>query len=86
MRCAPTVGASRLHWMLTTPTCELRPTTTPPAIQSSSSPVLICHGRGLLIVNALSRQWGVDREDRAKTVWADIALSGDFAPKFECQD
>lgn len=31
-------------------------------------------GRGLLIVDALSRRWGVTLLDDGKTVWCDIAL------------
>ena len=34
-------------------------------------------GRGLALVEALSRQWGVDRHpDGSKTVWTEIALDG----------
>jgi len=31
------------------------------------------HGRGLLIVEALSIRWGVDRDGPRKTVWATLA-------------
>jgi anti-sigma regulatory factor (Ser/Thr protein kinase) len=34
------------------------------------------HGRGLMLVQALARQWGVtDNSDRSKTVWCTIALA-----------
>jgi anti-sigma regulatory factor (Ser/Thr protein kinase) len=42
------------------------------------------HGRGLLVVEALSTRWGVQRGDGGKTVWADIALHGNLRPTFEC--
>lgn len=32
------------------------------------------HGRGLAIVGALSRTWGVARVDQGKQVWADLSL------------
>lgn len=44
------------------------------------------HGRGLLIVNALSTRWGVERVPQGKTVWADFALSADAEPTFACAD
>lgn len=31
-------------------------------------------GAGLVLVDALSRDWGVEQRARAKTVWADVAL------------
>jgi anti-sigma regulatory factor (Ser/Thr protein kinase) len=31
-------------------------------------------GRGMQIVNALSRGWGVTRHDDGKTVWAEVGL------------
>jgi hypothetical protein len=33
-------------------------------------------GRGLLVVAALSREWGVSAADGTKQVWAEIALAG----------
>jgi anti-sigma regulatory factor (Ser/Thr protein kinase) len=33
-------------------------------------------GRGLLVVAALSREWGVTAADGSKQVWAEVALSG----------
>ena len=42
------------------------------------------HGRGLYLVDALSSRWGVDAEDGGKTVWADVSLSGQLGPTFEC--
>jgi anti-sigma regulatory factor (Ser/Thr protein kinase) len=44
------------------------------------------HGRGLLIVDALSTRWGVTRENGSKAVWADIPLDGDLGPTFDCAD
>ncbi len=35
------------------------------------------HGRGLVIVNALSRAWGMTPESEGRTVWAEF----DCAPK-----
>jgi anti-sigma regulatory factor (Ser/Thr protein kinase) len=46
----------------------------------------MAHGRGLWIVGAYSRRWGVEREDQGKTVWAEIALADSPKPTFECQD
>ncbi|HVX42582.1 MAG TPA: ATP-binding protein [Mycobacteriales bacterium] len=34
-------------------------------------------GRGLAIVNALSRDWGVDRQTHTTTVWARITVPAD---------
>jgi len=31
------------------------------------------HGRGLMIVEALSTRWGVERDGQGKTVWAAVA-------------
>ena len=42
------------------------------------------HGRGLLVVDALSTRWGVERENGTKTVWADIPLAGNLGPMFDC--
>jgi anti-sigma regulatory factor (Ser/Thr protein kinase) len=46
----------------------------------------MARGRGLLIVDALSRSWGVEREKQGKTVWAEFALTGDRGPTFGCED
>lgn len=43
------------------------------------------HGRGLVIVDALSTRWGVERHDGHKTVWADVPLTGSLRPSFECR-
>jgi hypothetical protein len=32
------------------------------------------HGRGLAIVDSLSRAWGVQQRPRGKQVWADVAI------------
>ena len=37
------------------------------------------HGRGLAIVDSLSRTWGVTELEQGKRVWADVALPGDLA-------
>ncbi len=34
-----------------------------------------CRGRGLIIVERLSKEWGVDARTEGKTVWAEIACS-----------
>ncbi len=34
-------------------------------------------GRGLQIVDSLSRSWGITKHDDGKTVWAEVALSPD---------
>jgi anti-sigma regulatory factor (Ser/Thr protein kinase) len=44
------------------------------------------HGRGLLIVAALSNRWGVEHHDGRKTVWAEVPLSGTIEPSFDCAD
>lgn len=44
------------------------------------------HGRGLVIVEALSERWGVDAGDARKTVWAEIPLPASAAPSFDCTD
>src|SRR5689334_7114716 len=36
------------------------------------------HGRGLHVIEALSSRWGFHRENGAKTVWAEVPLSGDL--------
>jgi anti-sigma regulatory factor (Ser/Thr protein kinase) len=33
------------------------------------------HGRGLHVVDALARRWGVDAHARGKVVWAELALA-----------
>lgn len=42
------------------------------------------HGRGLLIVAALSTCWGVDYHNGRKRVWADVPLTGNVGPSFHC--
>jgi anti-sigma regulatory factor (Ser/Thr protein kinase) len=44
------------------------------------------HGRGLLIVDAFSKRWGVEREKQGKTVWAELALRQNAQPSFACHD
>ncbi|MFE9043457.1 ATP-binding protein [Streptomyces sp. NPDC007818] len=34
-----------------------------------------CHGRGLMLVDALSTSWGADRLDIGKRVWAELAAT-----------
>jgi anti-sigma regulatory factor (Ser/Thr protein kinase) len=34
-------------------------------------------GRGLQIVDTLSRSWGITQHDDGKTVWAEVALTQD---------
>jgi anti-sigma regulatory factor (Ser/Thr protein kinase) len=42
------------------------------------------HGRGLHLVDAVSLRWGFEVENEGKTVWADLALSGQVGPTFDC--
>ena len=45
-----------------------------PQLPSSSAE----HGRGLLIIDAMTAAWGIDKDaDRGKVVWAEIALPTD---------
>ena len=46
----------------------------------------MAHGRGLWIVGAYSRRWGVERQDEGKTVWAEVAFANTPEPTFECDD
>lgn len=41
----------------------------------SISPIAGRSGRGLRIVNSLAMDWGVERNESTKTVWADMPLS-----------
>ena len=41
-------------------------------------------GRGLLIVDTLAEDWGVQVQDPGKTVWADLAVATDCTPTFDC--
>jgi anti-sigma regulatory factor (Ser/Thr protein kinase) len=43
------------------------------------------HGRGLAIVESLSRAWGVLRQATGKQVWADVGLPPGLALAVECQ-
>ncbi len=43
-------------------------------------------GRGLLVVAALSREWGVTAADGTKQVWAEIALAGRQAGRHDPMD
>jgi phosphoserine phosphatase RsbU/P len=49
--------------------------------QSDSAPVLrefdplAARGRGLQLVGAVARNWGCDRHESGKTVWADVAAA-----------
>jgi anti-sigma regulatory factor (Ser/Thr protein kinase) len=52
-------------------------------VKLSPSPDM-AHGRGLLIVDAFSKRWGVEREALGKTVWAEVALSRNPLPNFDC--
>jgi histidine kinase-like protein len=49
--------------------------TDPPVLGRSRLSIEECRGRGVLIVDKLSEQWGmtVDSESRCKTVWAQIS-------------
>ena len=41
-------------------------------------------GRGLVIVDAVSIDWGVSHENGTKTVWAHLPLSATAGPSFDC--
>jgi len=43
------------------------------------------HGRGLVIVDALSERWGADQTDDGKEVWAELAIPAGLAPQLACQ-
>lgn len=42
------------------------------------------HGRGLVIVDALSTRWGVTPANDGKTVWAEFPAPGGIRPTFHC--
>lgn len=43
------------------------------------------HGRGLAIVEKLSRAWGVSRLGNGKQVWADVPVPAELALAVECR-
>jgi hypothetical protein len=40
-------------------------------------------GRGLMLVEALAEDWGVQASPTGKTVWCRISASGDLSPLFD---
>lgn len=42
------------------------------------------HGRGLAIVAALSRDWGVQHQDGGKQIWADLPIPPGLAVAVNC--
>ncbi|MER5358118.1 ATP-binding protein [Streptomyces sp. NPDC002785] len=59
--------SGRLRIEVTDPRGERRPTASPEAVEG---------GRGLIIVDALAVQWGVDTyPPSAKTVWAEVSAT-----------
>lgn len=51
---------------------------TPPAPDDRRFPVRT--GRGLGIVAALARDWGIEQDERGHAVWAEVADGPDFTP------
>lgn len=43
-------------------------------------------GRGLMIVQALCRRWGVDTHNGRKTIWAEITVPHNAEPTFDCAE
>ena len=43
------------------------------------------HGRGLAIVDSLSRAWGVQQRPRGKQVWADVAIPSGLMFAVDCR-
>lgn len=43
------------------------------------------HGRGIAIVDSLSRAWGVQRESHGKQVWADVPIPSGLTFALECR-
>jgi len=43
------------------------------------------HGRGLAIVDSLSRAWGVQRQSHGKQVWSDVAIPSGLEVAVECR-
>jgi hypothetical protein len=48
-----------------------------PPRRRDSLPPLEEHGRGLQVVDALATSWGVNEGIRGKSVWFELATSGD---------
>jgi hypothetical protein len=44
------------------------------------------HGRGLAVVEHLSRAWGVQKSLSGKQVWADLAIPAGLTLTVECAD
>ncbi len=43
------------------------------------------HGRGLAIVDSLSRAWGVQHRPRGKQVWANVAIPSGLMFAVDCR-
>jgi anti-sigma regulatory factor (Ser/Thr protein kinase) len=50
-----------------------------PGVAPKEADVLDTSGRGLMIVAALTQEWGVINHDNATTVWAQASLAADAA-------
>jgi anti-sigma regulatory factor (Ser/Thr protein kinase) len=48
------------------------------------APPFAVNGRGLMIVGALARDWGVVHEDGGKAVWAELAVPPEAITELDC--
>jgi anti-sigma regulatory factor (Ser/Thr protein kinase) len=43
------------------------------------------HGRGLAIVDSLSRAWGVEHQPHGKQIWAEVAIPSELVFAVDCR-